>query len=48
MANNHPMYGDNVAGAPPHPCGDVRDHAYRGGHGIIRIKYIGTGYLGLN
>ena len=36
------------AGAPPHPCGDVRDHAYRGGHGIIRIKYIGTGYLGLN
>jgi hypothetical protein len=26
----------------------VRDHAYRGGHGIIRIKYVGTGYLGLN
>jgi hypothetical protein len=29
-------------GTPPHPCPDVRDHAYRGGHGIIRIKYIGT------
>lgn len=35
-------------GPPPHPCPDVRDHAYRGGHGIIRIKYTGTGILGLN
>jgi hypothetical protein len=26
----------------------VRDHAYRGGHGLIRIKYTGTGILGLN
>jgi hypothetical protein len=26
----------------------VRDHAYRGGHGMIRIKYTGTGILGLN
>lgn len=27
-------------GAPPHPCPGVRDHAWRGGHGAIRIKFI--------
>jgi len=27
-------------GGPPHPCPDVRDHAWRGGHGALRIKFI--------
>ena len=27
-------------GTIPHPCPDVRDHAQRGGHGAIRIKWI--------
>lgn len=29
-----------VGGAGPQPCGGVRDHATRGGHGAIRIKFI--------
>jgi len=27
-------------GGPPHPCPGVRDHAWRGGHGSLRIKFI--------
>jgi len=27
-------------GGPPHPCPGVRDHAWRGGHGALRIKFI--------
>jgi hypothetical protein len=30
-------------GLPPFPCGDVRDHAYRGGHGAIRIRFVQDG-----
>lgn len=28
-----------VPGLPPHPCTSVRDHAIRGGHGAVRIKF---------
>ena len=31
-----------VPGTPPSPCSGVRDHAIRGGHGAVRIQYIGT------
>jgi hypothetical protein len=31
-----------VPGAAPHPCPGVRDHAMRGGMGMVRIKYIPT------
>jgi hypothetical protein len=31
-----------VGGLPPFPCGDVRDGAYRGGHGAVRIKFIAS------
>jgi hypothetical protein len=27
-------------GTAPFPCGDVRDNGRRGGHGLIRIKFI--------
>lgn len=27
-------------GPGPHPCPGVRDHAWRGGHGAVRIKFI--------
>jgi hypothetical protein len=27
-------------GTPPMPCPEVRDQARRGGHGLIRIKFI--------
>lgn len=30
-----------VPGLPPHPCSSVRDHAIRGGHGAVRIQFIG-------
>lgn len=28
-----------VPGLPPHPCSNVRDHAIRGGHGAVRIRF---------
>jgi len=31
-----------VPGLPPHPCAGVRDHAIRGGHGAVRIQFIGS------
>jgi hypothetical protein len=31
-----------AGGRPPFPCPDVRDHAGRGGHGGIRIRFIQT------
>ena len=37
---NFMPYG--VPGAPAQPCGEVRDHAGRGGMGLVRIKYIST------
>jgi hypothetical protein len=37
---NFMPYG--VPGAPAQPCGSVRDHAGRGGMGLVRIKYIST------
>ncbi len=37
---NFMPYG--MPGAGPQPCGDVRDHAARGGMGMVRIKYIPT------
>jgi len=37
----HMPYG--VAGGPPFPCPDVRDHGRRGGHGAIRLTYRGSG-----
>lgn len=32
--------GPGYPGTPPFPCGDVRDHGRRGGHGAIRIRFI--------
>jgi hypothetical protein len=29
-----------IPGQGPTPCDGVRDHAHRGGHGLIRIKFI--------
>jgi hypothetical protein len=37
-----------VAGAPPYPCPDVRDHGKRGGHGAIRLTYKGSNTFGQN
>lgn len=31
-----------VGGFPGMPCSSVRNHGYRGGHGIVRIKFIGS------
>lgn len=38
--NQFGPYG--VPGTGAQPCGDVRDHAMRGGMGMVRIKYIPT------
>lgn len=35
-----PFMPGGVPGQGPTPCGEVRDHAHRGGHGIIRIKFL--------
>lgn len=35
-----PFLPPGVGGHPPHPCADVRDMGYRGGHGAVRIKFI--------
>jgi hypothetical protein len=35
-----PFFPTGTGGTPAFPCGDVRDHAWRGGHGLIRITYI--------
>lgn len=32
-----------VPGTPASPCSNVRDHAARGGHGAVRIQYLGSG-----
>ena len=37
-----PFMPIGVGGLPPMPCGDVRDGAYRGGHGAVRIKFIAS------
>ena len=37
-----PFMPYGVAGAPPYPCPDVRDHGKRGGHGAIRLTYRGS------
>jgi len=37
-----PFLPYGVPGTPPSPCSGVRDHAIRGGHGAVRIQYIGT------
>jgi len=37
-----PFLPYGVPGTPPSPCASVRDHAVRGGHGAVRIQYIGT------
>lgn len=29
-------------GAPGMPCSSVRNHGWRGGHGVVRIKFIGS------
>jgi hypothetical protein len=42
MQGCHPFLPYGVPGTGPNPCGDVRDHAMRGGMGMIRIKYIPT------
>jgi len=34
-----------VAGAQPFPCPEVRDHGKRGGHGLIRLTYRGSGIM---
>ena len=31
-----------IGGQGPRPCDGVRDHAHRGGHGFIRIKFVST------
>ena len=31
-----------VGGAPAMPCSSVRNHGFRGGHGVVRIKFIGS------
>jgi len=31
-----------VPGTPANPSADVRDQGWRGGHGLVRIKFIGT------
>lgn len=31
-----------IPGSPPHVCGDQRDFASRGGHGLVKIKFIGA------
>lgn len=38
-----PFVPPGFPGAPPSPCPDHRDHAGRGGHGMIRIKFIQDG-----
>jgi hypothetical protein len=38
-----PFLPHGVPGTPASPCSSVRDHAVRGGHGAVRIQYIGTG-----
>ena len=38
--NHFVPYG--VPGTGAQPCGDVRDHAMRGGMGMVRIKYVPT------
>jgi len=38
-----PFVPPGFPGLPPFPCGDVRDHAYRGGHGAIRIRFVQDG-----
>lgn len=35
-----PFFPTGTGGLPAQPCGDVRDHAWRGGMGLIRITYI--------
>ena len=36
----HPMNPAGTPGMGALPCGDVRDHGTRGGHGAVRIKFI--------
>lgn len=36
-----PMLPYGVPGPSAYPCNNVRDHGYRGGHGAVRIKFIG-------
>jgi len=31
-----------IPGTPPSPCSGMRDHAAMGGHGAVRIKFIGS------
>lgn len=31
-----------IPGLPPLPCPNVRDHAYRGGHGLVKIKFVSS------
>ena len=31
-----------IGGQGPRPCDGVRDHAHRGGLGLIRIKFVST------
>ena len=41
MTGCSPLVGIGIGGLAPQPCPDVRDQAYRGGWGAIRIKFIG-------
>jgi hypothetical protein len=34
------FYPAGIGGQGPTPCDGVRDHAHRGGHGLMRIKFI--------
>jgi hypothetical protein len=37
-----PMLPYGVPGTSGYACSSVRDHGYRGGHGAVRIKFIGS------
>lgn len=34
-----PFMAVGIPGLPPVPCGDVRDHGLRGGHGAVKIRF---------
>jgi hypothetical protein len=42
MQGCNTFYPAGIGGQGPTPCDGVRDHAHRGGHGLVRIKFIST------
>ena len=42
----YPYTPYGVGGRPPFPCPGIRDHGGRGGHGMIRLTYVGENYHG--